>query len=115
MTGPTLPQNQAVRYGRRDYIHSNLFVQSLASAAEVGLQFFTKTQVPVYYGDAGLNKILLHGALRENVGVDELVIPFMPYEDGAGGPVFKSIGSATPLAAAEIVLSERYPVTVYKL
>jgi uncharacterized protein YjdB len=95
---------------------SNLFVQSLGSAAGVGLQFFTKAQVPVYYGDAGLNKILLHGALRENVGVDELTIPFMPYEDGSGGPVFKSIGSATPLAAAEIVLSDgtrmRYPAAV---
>ncbi|MDR2529283.1 MAG: hypothetical protein LBD04_09770 [Synergistaceae bacterium] len=82
---------------------SSLFAQSLASAAGVGLQFFSIAQVPVYYGHAGLNKILLRGALRENVGVDELTIPFMPYEDG--DPVFKSVGSATPLAAAEIALN----------
>jgi uncharacterized protein YjdB len=95
---------------------SNLFAQNLASAAGVGIQFYTKTQVPVYYGIAGLNKIILKGSLKEAVGVDELVIPFMPYEDGSGGPVFRDIGSATPLAAAEIVLSNgtlmRYPVAV---
>jgi hypothetical protein len=58
--------------------------------------------VPVETSAAGLTKIFLHGSLKEAVGQDEIIIPFIPDRNG-DGPLIKDAGSATVWATAEIV------------
>lgn len=98
---------QFVRSGGTVYVEADSWIVAsrLASAGGGTLVFYGAHEVPVYAG-AGMSRIFPKGALLDDLGMDQLTIPFTPYVIGSGGPLIKSIAipGVAMLASAEVTL-----------